>query len=297
MGNAGIIPINDAFECKNCFGGAETDLYFRLEHRFLKLKKVEVGLTNTKIKGALEVHAHGDAHGLASGSIPMFGQKGFEISFKAGSIPIDLSIKFPTILNYDLGLEGRLDAVAGADIDVDFGEHNLSWDPDNGFVMTNTGPSFHLSPVISVDDGEAGADINLGLDTSLQIDVSNVVWYHVNMTPTLPSALSFEVPPKVCLHSDIDVPISHEGEVYHKLLGRDVVIKHFGPAELLHFQKEGIIDKCINFGPGPGPAPASAMCSANPGCVAVGLTDDNNCCPTDDGTQLACCYQMNVEVV
>ena len=41
------------------------------------------------------------------------------------------------------------------------------------------------------------------------------------------------------------------------------------------------------------PAPENALnparCSAHPGCVAMGLTGDNSCCPTDDGMQLACC--------
>jgi hypothetical protein len=46
----------------------------------------------------------------------------------------------------------------------------------------------------------------------------------------------------------MDFPITHEGEVYHTLLGHDVVIKHFGPAELLHLHKDGLIDKCINLG-------------------------------------------------
>merc|ERR1712066_399813 len=30
-------------------------------------------------------------------------------------------------------------------------------------------------------------------------------------------------------------------------------------------------------------------CSANQGCVDIGLTGDNNCCPADDGMMLACC--------
>merc|ERR1712070_1007469 len=38
--------------------------------------------------------------------------------------------------------------------------------------------------------------------------------------------------------------------------------------------------------------PSSAACSRNANCVAVGLTDDNSCCPAEDGTMLACCDQM-----
>lgn len=45
----------------------------------------------------------------------------------------------------------------------------------------------------------------------------------------------------------------------------------------------------------PAPAPiSSATCAANAGCVALGLTGDNNCCPTEDGMQLACCDQIRV---
>jgi hypothetical protein len=249
--NAGILPINDIFECKNCFGGAETDLYYKFEHKFLKLQKVEVGLTNTKIKGALEVHGHKDAAAdIISGSIAV-PDKEFSFSFKAGIIPVDLKFKFPTTLKYDLGLEGHLDAVAGADLDIDFGEHHLTWTPDDGFVMTNTEPTVSLSPVITVDDGDSGADITMGIESSLQVDVDKVVWYHVNLTPTFPSKLSFETHwfknNKICLKGDMDFPITHEGEVYHTLLGHDVVIKHFGPAELSHLQKQGLIDKCIDL--------------------------------------------------
>jgi len=37
-----------------------------------------------------------------------------------------------------------------------------------------------------------------------------------------------------------------------------------------------------------------SSCAANAGCVEAGLTDNNNCCPTDNGVQLACCDQISV---
>jgi len=252
--NAGILPINDLFECKNCFGGAETDLYYKFEHKFLKLQKVEVGLTNTKIKGALEVHGHADiATDIASGTIAV-PDKEFSFSFKAGLIPVDLKITFPTSLHYNLGLEGHLDAVAGADLDIDFGEHYLRWTPDNGFELNNTGPTVNLEPIVMVDTGNSGADITMGIESSLQVDINKVVWYHVDLAPTFPSKLSFEShwfnlfkSNQICLKGDMDFPISHEGEVHHTLLGKDIVLKHFGPADLLHLHKDGLIDKCINL--------------------------------------------------
>jgi len=252
--NAGILPINDLFECKNCFGGAETDLYYKFEHKFLKLQKVEVGLTNTKIKGALEVHGHADfATDIASGTIAV-PDKEFSFSFKAGLIPVDLKITFPTSLHYNLGLEGHLDAVAGADLDIDFGEHYLRWTPGNGFEFNNTGPTVNLEPIVMMDTGNSGADITMGIESSLQVDINKVVWYHVDLAPTFPSKLSFEShwfnlfkSNQICLKGDMDFPISHEGEVHHTLLGKDIVLKHFGPADLLHLHKDGLIDKCINL--------------------------------------------------
>lgn len=47
------------------------------------------------------------------------------------------------------------------------------------------------------------------------------------------------------------------------------------------------------FSPSPVPSPtpptSSAVCAANDGCVALGLTGNNNCCPTSVGVMLACC--------
>jgi len=248
---SGILPINDNFECKNCFGGATTDLYYKFEHKFLKLKKVEVGLTNTKIKGALEVHAHKDAAAdITSGNMTL-PDKEFSFSFMAGIIPVDLKISFPTSLEYSLGLEGHLDAVAGADLDIDFGEHYMSWTPEDGFVLNNTEPTVNLAPVLTVDTGNSGADITMSLHSKLQVDINKVVSYHVNLDPTFPSKLSFQTHwftnNKICLKGDMDFPITHEGEVHHTLLGHDIVIKHFGPAELLHLHKDGLIDKCISL--------------------------------------------------
>lgn len=247
----GILPINDNFECKNCFGGATTDLYYKFEHKFLSLQKVEVGLTNTKILGALEVHAHKDAAAdITSGTISVPDHE-FSFSFMAGVIPVDLKVTFPTTLEYSLGLEGHLDAVAGADLDIDFGEHHLTWTKDDGFVTTNTEPTVNLTPVLTVDTGNSGADITMSLHSSLQVDINKVVWYHVNLDPTFPSKLSFEShwfrDNKICLKGDMDFPITHEGEVYHTLFGHDVVIKHFGPEDLLHLHKDGLIDKCISL--------------------------------------------------
>lgn len=249
----GILPINDDFECKSCFGGVTTDLYYKVETRFLSLKKVEVGLQNTHVHGALQVHAHKDAAvGVTKGSISLLDQsRTAGVSFHvAGIIPVDIKISLPSQLEYSLGLEGHLDALAGANLDIDLGNHFVSWDKSDGFVVHNTNATVDLAPVLSLDTAAAGADIGLTLRSSMQVDIDKVMWYHVDMAPAVPSQVTFTEnvggTSNVCLKGDLDFPMSHEADVHFTLFGKDHSLYHFGPKDLMHLHKTEAINKCID---------------------------------------------------
>lgn len=252
-----ILPINDHFECQRCFGGVTTDLYYHYQVKGLSLEKVEVGIQNTKIRGALDVHAHGVvAAQITSGTISV-PDRTASFNFTVKGIPIDVKISVPTTLRYNLALEGHFHLLAGADLDIDFGDHFISWDKTNGFEAHNTDPTVNLSPKLVVDIGDSGADIDMSLHSSIQVDVNSVLWYHVNLEPDFPSKLSYEKP-HFCLTGDMDFPISHEAALHHTLWGHDVIAKHFGPVELAHLHEDQIIKKCTN-GSGPSPAPATGV--------------------------------------
>jgi len=247
---ASSLPINDNFECSNCFAGVTTDLYYKFETKLLKLERVELGVQNTKISGALEVHAHGDsATELTNGTISLPAKPAY-INFMAGSIPVNLTISLPTQLDYSLGLKGQLDAVTGASVDVDFGDHFLSWTKDEGYVFHNTNSSVNLSPSLSVNTGDSGADIGLGLSTSLMVNVDKVLWYHINADASFPSKITFDenigATSQACLKGDVDFPVSHEAEIYKTVFGHDVSLKHFGPVELLHLHQDEALKECVD---------------------------------------------------
>lgn len=244
------LPITDNFECSNCFAGVTTDLYYKFETKLLKLERLEVGVQNTKITGALEVHAHGDsATDLTSGTISL-PDKPAHINFMAGAVPVNLTISLPTHLDYSLGLKGQLDAVTGANVDVDFGNHFLSWNASDGFVVHSTPSTVNLVPVLSVDTGDSGADIGLSLASSLQVNVDKVFWYHINAAAGFPSKLIFDEEigsaSQVCLKGDVDFPVNHEAKIYKTVFGHDVTVKSFGPVELLHYQKVDALKECVD---------------------------------------------------
>merc|ERR1712070_122541 len=246
------LPIDSVFECDNCWAGLSTDLYYNLEIKWFKLKKVELGLRDSHLRGALQVHGHKDAATgpLKTGSISLIdGAKAAQVKFYiAHIIPFDLHISIPTTLEYSLGLHGSLDAVAGAELDINFGDHFISYEDGKGFQVHNTSMSYDLTPKIALNTGEAAADLELKVRSSVQVDLDGVMWYHMDTVPSLPSTLTADVVSKqICLASDLDIPLSHEADVHFSLLGHDFDIYHYGPNELLHFRKEEAIHKCIDI--------------------------------------------------
>jgi hypothetical protein len=247
------LPINDLFSCDSCFAGLETDLFYSLEIKWLKLQRVELGLRDSHLRGAVEVRAQKDAAGqITSGSIPLIdGAKEAQVKFKiAGIIPFDLKISMPTTLEYSLGLHGSLDALAGADLDIDLGDHFISYEKDNGFSVHNTSMSVNFTPKLELTSATAAADLDLKVRSEVQVDLDSVMWYHLDVVPAMPSTLDFEhtagETDKICLRSNVDVPLSHEADVHFTLLGKDHDVFHFGPEDLLHFHKENAINKCID---------------------------------------------------
>jgi len=248
------LPINDIFSCDSCFAGLETDLFYSLEIKLLKLHKVELGLRDSHLRGAVEVHAHKDAATgpITQGSIPLIdGAKQAQVKFMiAGIIPFNLKISMPTTLEYSLGLHGSLDALAGADLDIDLGDHFITYEKDNGFSVHNTSMSVDLTPKLALTSGTAAADLELKVRSEIQVDLDSVMWYHLDVVPSVPSTLDFEhkagESDKICLRSDVDIPLSHEADVHFTLLGKDHDVFHFGPEDLLHFRKENAINKCID---------------------------------------------------
>lgn len=245
------LAIDDVFSCDDCFAGLTTDLYYKLEIKWFSLQKVEVGLRNSHMRGALQVHAHKDvATKPRTGTIQLINQQAAaHIKFHiAGIIPFDLKLSMPTSLDYSLGLYGSLDAVAGAELDIDMGDHFMTF--ENGkFEARNTGHSVSLTPKIALNSGLADADIQLTAHSVILVDFDKVMTYGLSVDPSIPAALSFEhtagEADKACIRADVDVPITHQADVHFSLLGKTHHVYTWPSHSLYHYHKDKAIDKCI----------------------------------------------------
>lgn len=240
------ITLNPYVDCPSCFAGLATDLFYSLDYKFFDLEQVEVGLRNSHLRGAAEVHGHAEkAVTLPTGQATLIGNKvQFQASFKvAGVIPVDIAVSAPTTFNYGLAFRGSIDATAGADLDVNLGSHYVKYQKGSGFSTVNDEPSYTFVPKLSVDV-EAEADVSLGLDSTIAVSVDNVVSYEIRVKPSLPLKLDLENQDKsVCIAGSADFDLSHEADVHFSLFGKQHVY-HYGPKQLYHYHRD--VKKCLD---------------------------------------------------
>jgi len=249
---AASVQLTPNFECNNCWAGVTADLYYKISTTFGVPTKAEIGVRNTKITGALQIRAHGNAATeLTSGSVDLFAPE-THVNFMAGSIPVDLTLSLPLRIDYRLGLKGELDANAGAELDIDLGDHSAAISP-TGVQWTNTPVSYGLEPVFTVDAGDSGADMGLALAGNLKVEANNMVRYNLDLSAGVPSKIKLEngesaIPSQICFEGDIDAPVNQEALLYKTVFGKEVPLYHYGPAELIHIHQDQALVKCLNLG-------------------------------------------------
>jgi len=241
-------PLGYGFDCSNCFAGATTDLFYKLNVSGFSLQGVEVGLQNTHLRGAVEVHgaASGASQPVKGHITLMDGDKTAKISFKvAKTVPVDITVGLPTILDYSVGFSGSVEATAGADLDIQVGDHFVKWTSADGFVVINGAPSLTVTPKLAVN-AKAQANVHSLLQSSAQIDVDKVMWYHLNMASSLPITVALnDADTEVCATGDMGFQVDHEADVHFSLFGKDHDIKHFGPKGLYQYHKD--MRKCVEI--------------------------------------------------
>lgn len=242
------ITLNPYVDCPSCFAGLTTDLFYTLNIENWDLERVEVGLRSTHLRGAAEVHGHADKAVTKSGQATLVSNKvQFQASFRvAGVIPVDIAVSAPTAFKYGLAFTGSVDATAGADLDVNLGNHYIQYQKGIGFSHVNDEPSYTFVPKLSVDV-EAEADVSLGLDSTVTVSVDKVISYDMHVQPSLPLMLDLENQDKsLCVAGSADFVLSHEADVHFSLFGKKHDVYHYGPKELLHYHKDDAFKKCLD---------------------------------------------------
>lgn len=108
-----------------------------------------------------------------------------------------------------------------------------------------------MKPILDMGNLEAAADVKLGVDTSLQVNVNDILSYHLNLKPSLPLKCTLKgswFPPlQLCMNGDADLTIGHEADLHWDLLSFEEH-SHWGPQQDYDWSRPGIVDLCKDVG-------------------------------------------------
>jgi hypothetical protein len=251
------IPIKDGFDCKDCFVSASADAYYKLNYTMTHLNSVEVGLRDINLRASVGVHKHLSGSDVpASGNLPWPGSdKPLTLIDELVGCPVcvkaKITVAFPTSLDYTLSLSGEADFEAGAVLDINLGDNVVKYDGNQAegskWSHQVSTPKVSVSPILSAD-AKATADLKLDVKTSAQVNVDNIIWYHLNMVPALDTKATFDGHnlfhnDRVCLNGDAAFTMGQEADLNWDLKvwhAKD----HWGPKQLFSWSKPGLVHGC-----------------------------------------------------
>jgi hypothetical protein len=248
------IPIIDGkLDCKNCFVGAKADVFYALNYSWDKLHSVEVGLKDLHLKGSVSVHAHASGSATPLKGSKVLEDKSFTVIDQLVGCPVCVKAKIvlaaPTSVDYEVDVQAEADVEAGAEMDIDFGERSVKWDEVSGWTWPKYERTVTVKPILQLS-GKAEGDVKLDLDTSLQVTIDDIIWYHMNLKPSLPlkctasgswNPLSKDA--EFCLKGDADLTIGHEADLNWNLLSFHEK-HHWGPQQDYDWHRDNIVNIC-----------------------------------------------------
>jgi len=250
------MPIADGIDCKNCFVGAAADAYYNLNYSAFHLNSVEAGLKDIHIRGAAGAHANFSKEHTFKGSLPLLTDK---LVFKVIDtlvgcpicIPVKITVAVPTTVGISATFHGSVDVELGAELDLHLSDEIVKWDHVDGWSHPLTKNEVSVKPIFHLDVLPAAVEAVLELQTGVQIEVDNIIWYRLNLKPSMPVTITSQgsiLPPKgkVCLNGGAEFELSHEADLHWGLL-KYSVNHHWGPVGGYTFSKPNIINVCKEF--------------------------------------------------
>jgi len=246
---------NGALECKDCYVAVKADAFYSLNYSMGGLNSAQVGLKDIHLTASASLHK------TLSGSTTAFkgshefanADRKMTLIDKLVGCPICVKAKVvvavPTTLDYQLDLSATTDITAGASVDAHMADRWAKYDSKDGWTYPEYKLDVTTKPFLTVDNTDAKANLNLGLRTSVQIELDDIVWYHLDIHPTFPlkaeisSEASNPLKPKFCLKGDGDMTIAHEANLDWKVLAWHAK-NHWGPTQDKDWSKSGVIDFC-----------------------------------------------------
>merc|ERR1719168_13439 len=138
-------------------------------------------------------------------------------------------------------------------VDIDLGDRSIKWDHVDGWTHSKPQMTVSVKPILDIGTHQTEADIKLALDTSLQVNVDDIIWYHLDFKPSFPMTCKEKgslLPPfkaQFCVKGDGALTISHEADLHWKLLTFKE-LHHWGPYQDFSWSESGIINACKDVG-------------------------------------------------
>jgi hypothetical protein len=247
------LPLPGGISCQGCYVGAETDLYYALNVTRLRVENIGIGLRSTLLHSTLRLVAdEGKPIGDKNGSLSLL-QRPFEWALKvAGRVLFDLKISMPTELYYDFKGKEAGHADAGAQLLIDMGTNEVQYTRGKGWEHRRDKAKITLKPMVE-GDYNAGAHLTMGLRSTLQVEIKNLLWFHVNVAPEVPLVLTSVGTSQgdlihTCGVAGLNLDASHEADVHVKLHNHSFE-KHWGPKVDANYHNESAVSKCVDIHP------------------------------------------------
>lgn len=250
-----VLPLEDGFECKDCFVAASADAFYKLNYSAWSVHSVSVGVNNLNVRASATVRrTETESDKPAVGKKTLAGtDKPFTIFDSLVGCPACVRVTFkigvPTTLAYDLSWKSDGTGEAGASLDMEFGNNSIHWASGQGWEKESHSPTVTIKPALTAT-GKAEADVQLALTTSLQVSVDNVVWYHLDLDPSLPMKVTFDggwgpfkPKAKTCINGDPSFEMVQEADLNWNLFKWHKQA-HWGPSTLYSWSQKGGIHAC-----------------------------------------------------
>jgi len=239
-----ITLVKDHLDCPNCFAGLTMDLFYSLNVSMFLPQEISVGVKNAHMSGAAELKLKGDKSKY-HGDVKLTDVKK-SIKFPAGPIAFHIDFAFPTTLHYDVDVP-QADFSAGYDLDVDFGDHTMTWTRGaKGFAyVAPVNPSVTVTPKLEGKVDQL-ADLKVNVDSNLALDVAGMVSFDIKAKTDVPLKVDLEgwVWKQVCISGQATANATHEEHVHFTLFGRDTKLYGNGPQDIFAVESPSV-HKCI----------------------------------------------------
>jgi hypothetical protein len=261
-GAAAALPINDHFDCKDCFAAVSADAFYMMDYSITKLNRLQVGINNSHVRASASLHTllQGEKQ-VASGSIPVFGSQKATIIYELVGCPVCVKAKIqvgaPTSIDYDLSVSGEVDLQAGMALDVALGDNFVVYDSDAGWSHATQQPTVSATPLLTASANFEG-DFSFGVTTQLQVEIDDIFWYHLTLNPSIPGTLKFNGDATVpngdlCLDATAKFTMTQEADLDWDLKvwqAKD----HWGPSQLWSWAIPTPLHSCKHFGAASAPS-------------------------------------------